>query len=189
MDAGTAFGGMAASRSITLASLSEPALLIVVFVLALLAGSSNLDLVAAMQLESGMDWRVDVVLAFAATLLVALVDCHHARMRRVMMTVEFGGRDLALMNATDALRVLLWFNLIGTMFLPFGIGPAGASPVAWLPGLACWFFRTLLLTVVLAVLPAVFGRTRSLRASRMVGVAVLLGLLAAAFMFADWRTA
>ena len=56
-----------------LACLAEPALLLVLFALALLAGSLNLDLIAAMQMENGTGWRVGIALALAATLLVALV--------------------------------------------------------------------------------------------------------------------
>jgi formate hydrogenlyase subunit 4 len=188
MDAGTAFGGMGASRTMALASLSEPALLLVVFVLGLLAGSSNLDLVASMQQESGMEWRAGVSLAFAAMLLVALVECDGGQVHRVM-TLEFSGRDLALIDGAEALRLLLWLNLIGAMFLPFGMAPAGAAPVAWLLGLVCWLAKTLLFTIALAVLPSVLGRMRMMRASHMLSVAILLGLLAAVYLFANMGTA
>ena len=188
MDAGTAFGGMGASRTMALASLSEPALLLVVFVLGLLAGSSNLDLVASMQQESGTEWRAGVSLALAATLLVAQVECDSGQTRRTM-TLEFSGRDLALIDGAEALRLLLWLNLIGAMLLPFGMAPAGAAPVAWLLGLACWVVKTLLFTIALAVLPSVLGRMRMMRASHMLGVAILLGLLAAVYLFANMGTA
>ena len=121
MDAGTATGGMAASRTMLLGCLAEPALLLVLFVLALLAGSLDLDVVAAMQLENGGDWRIGVGLALAATLLVALIDA----MRREALALDLGGRDLALIEAADALRLLVWFNLIGAMFLPFGMARSG----------------------------------------------------------------
>jgi formate hydrogenlyase subunit 4 len=195
MDAGTAFGGMGASRTMFLACWSEPALLLVVFVLALLAGSSNLDVIAAMQLESGTDWRGSVILALAAMMLVAFVDAgygprpHSLAMRGQAMMLEFSGRNLALIESADALRLLLWLNLIGAMFLPFGMAPSGAGPVAWLLGLACWFARLLVFTVVLAVVPIVLGRVRLLRASHMLGVAMLLGLLAAVYLFADMGSA
>jgi formate hydrogenlyase subunit 4 len=196
MDAGTAFGGMGASRTMLLACWSEPALLLVVFVLALLAGSSNLDVVAAVQQESGADWRASVILALAAMLLVAFADAgwgprSHSvlAMRGQAMMLEFSGRNLALIEGADALRLLLWLNLIGAMFLPFGMAPADAGPVTWLLGLACWFARLLVFAVVLAVLPTVLGRTRLLRASHMLGVAMLLGLLAAVYLFADMGSA
>ena len=184
MDAGSALGGMAASRVINLSCLAEPALLLVVFVLALLAGSSNLDLIAAMQQESATDWRTAVVLAFAATLLVAFVD-HGAR----APPLEFSGRDLALIEATDALRLLLWFNLLGAMFLPFGMAPSGAGPLAWLVGLASWLIRTLLFALAAAVVPVAVGRLRMMRVAQILGVAILLCLLAIAYLFADMGTA
>jgi formate hydrogenlyase subunit 4 len=46
MDIGTAFGGIGASREMTFAVFAEPALLLVIFTLALLAGTTNLDAVA-----------------------------------------------------------------------------------------------------------------------------------------------
>jgi len=196
MDAGTAFGGMSASRSMALGGLSEPALLLVVFVLALLAGSSNLDLVAAMQQETATAWRAGVSIALAATLLIAIVDIGigsasqaHPTLRQRAATAEFSAGDLALIDATDTLRLLLWFNLIGAMFLPFGMAPAGAGPLAWPLGLLCWLGRSLLFTLLLAALPGLLGPLRLMRASRMAGVAILLGLLAAALLFADMGAA
>jgi formate hydrogenlyase subunit 4 len=195
MDAGTAFGGMSASRSMALAGISEPALLLVVFVLGLLAGSSNLDLVAAMQQETAA-WRAGVSIAFAAMLLIALLDIGitpasqaHPTMRQRGAAAEFSAGDLALIDATDTLRLLLWFNLIGAMFLPFGMAPAGAGLLAWPLGLLCWVGRTLLFTLLLAGLTCVLGRLRLVRASRMAGVAVVLALLAALLLFADMGAA
>jgi formate hydrogenlyase subunit 4 len=184
MDAGTATGGMAASRTMLLGCLAEPALLLVVFVLALLAGSLDLDVVAAMQTENGVEWRTAVGLALAATLLVALVDA----MRREALTLDLGGRDLALIEAADALRLLVWFNLIGAMFLPFGMARSDAGPVAWVAGIITWLARTLLLAAALALMHAGLGQIRLGRVARMLGIAVLLGLLAAVFLLADIGT-
>jgi formate hydrogenlyase subunit 4 len=185
MDAGTALGGVGASRSMLLACLGEPALMLVFFVLALLAGSLNVNAIAAMQLENGAASRVGVGIALAATLLVALVGT----MRREMLTDEFGGPDLALLETTDAMRLLVWLNLIGAMFLPFGMTSSADGPIAWVVGVAYWLARTLAFAGVLALLHTVLGRTRLLREAKTLGVAVLLGLLAAIFLFADMGTA
>ena len=185
MDAGTATGGMAASRTMLLGCLTEPALLLVLLVLALLAGSLDLDVVAAMQMENSADWRIGVGLALAATLLVALIDAT----RREEAARDLGGRDLALIEAADALRLLVWFNLIGAMFLPFGMARSHAGPVAWAAGIITWLARTLLLAAALALLHAGLGRIALRRAARVLGVAVLLGLLAAVFLLADMGTA
>ena len=185
MDAGTAQGGIAASRTMLLGCLVAPALLLVLFVLALLAGSLNLDVIAALQLENGGDWRIGVGLALAATLLVALIDV----MPRETLALDLGGRDLALIEATEALRLLVWFNLIGAMFLPFGMARADEGAAAWAIGIIAWLARTLLAIAALALLHAGLGRIRLVNAAQVLGIAVLLGLLAAMFLLADMGTA
>ena len=62
--------------------------------------------------------------------------------------MDLGGRDLALIEAADALRLLVWFNLIGAMFLPFGMARSDAGPVAWAAGIITWLARTLLFAAV-----------------------------------------
>ena len=46
LDVGTSFGGIGSSREVMIASLAEPALIVVVFTLALIAGSTQLSTVA-----------------------------------------------------------------------------------------------------------------------------------------------
>jgi formate hydrogenlyase subunit 4 len=98
--------------------------------------------------------------------------------------LELSGRDLALVEATGALRLLVWFNLIGAMFLPFGIAPAAVGLAALFLGLVCWAAKLLLLAAALAGLRTVMGRERLLHVPRMLGAAILLGMLAVVFLFA-----
>jgi formate hydrogenlyase subunit 4 len=163
-----------------LAGAAEPALLLSILALGLLAGSLNLDLIVAMQQESAV--RVAPLLAAAALLLVSVSDA--GMLRREPMAAEFSGAGLALLEAASALRLLLWFNLIGCVLLPFGIASAGTDIVAWVTGLLCWLARVLLFTASVAVLRTLCGRMRLTRAVGMLGVAMLLGLLAALFLFA-----
>jgi formate hydrogenlyase subunit 4 len=195
MDAGTAFGGIGASRTMTVACLSEPALVLVIFVLGLLAGSSNLDVIAAMQQEAGTDWRTGAGLGLIATVLVVVADGANQlmvrsefAMQREAMALEFSGRDLAVIEATEALRQLVWLSLIVAMFFPFGVAPAGAGPAALSLGIVCWVAKLLLLAGALVLVQTVTGRMRPMQVPGMLGVAVLLGLLAVVFLFASMGT-
>lgn len=180
VDAGTALGGMAASRVMLLGCLAEPALLLVLLVAGLLAGSLNLDLIAAMQREN--DWQIGSGLALAALLAAGLIDTTHGE----ALAQELSGPELALVEASAAVRLMVWFNLIGAMFLPFGMAPAGAAaPLTWVVGVACWLGKTLLLAAVLAGVRTVIGRMSLLRAAQALGVAILFGLLAAGLLFAQ----
>ncbi len=195
MDAGTALGGLGASRTMVIACLSVPALVLAIFTLGLLAGSSNLDVVAAMQQESGTGWRTGAGLALIATVLVAIADAAtglaappELAMQREAMALEFSGRDLAVIDTTEALRLLVWFDLIIVMFLPFGIAPAGAGLTALLLGFICWVAKLLVLTAALALLQTLMGRLRPMHVPHLLGVAILLGLLAVVLLFAGMGT-
>ena len=183
MDVGASIGGIGASRTMEVAALAEPALLLVVFTLAVFAGSSSVELIAAMQRDgNAISWG-SLSLALAATVLVALAD-----IRRDGLAQEFSGGDLAFLNAAGMLRLILWLNLIGALFLPFGMAPAG-TPLAWPLGLGCWLARTLLLAGVLAMVEIAAGRMHLVRVTRLLACALLFALAAAAFLFGGARVA
>jgi len=71
MDIGTSFGGIGASREVMIASLAEPAMIMLVFTLALIAGSTQLSTVAGV-LASGVGLRVSLALALIALIMLSL---------------------------------------------------------------------------------------------------------------------
>jgi formate hydrogenlyase subunit 4 len=194
MDIGTGFGGIGASREMTFGVFAKPALLMVIFTLALLAGTTNLDTVAELLREGNSGPLVSLGLAAVALVAVALaetgripIDDPATRLELTMVhqatVLEYSGRDLALIDGAAMLKLLLWFTLIGTVFVPFGVAPAGAGPLAWLVGLVCWALKMGVLAVALAVIETALARMRVFRVPEFLGVALLLGLLAAVFLF------
>lgn len=194
MDIGTAFGGMGASRDMMLAVFAEPALLLVVFTLALLAGTTNLDLVATLMRDGALGLRVSLGLVLLGMLCVALVEngrmpvdnpvthleltmIHEARI------LEYSGPDLALIEYGAALKLLVWLNLIAAVFLPFGTPSSGAGILSWMTGFAFWAIKIGGMVCILALVEASFAKMRLFRVPEFVGVAILLGLLAAMFLF------
>lgn len=187
VDTGTALGGLGASRAVSLGVFAEPALLLVFLSLALLAGTTNLDAVAALSREGGFGLRVSVGLAALATLAVAATEAPATGPElatiHAAMTLEYGARDLALLEAAESVKLLLWLGLVVAIFAPFGIAPAGAGPVAWVIGLGCWGLKIGLLAVALAVVGTAVAAPRLARIPEFLGLALLLGLLAAVFLF------
>ena len=72
MDIGTSFGGLGASREMMIASVAEPAMIMVVFTLSLLAGSTQLSSVAEFMQNANVGLRVSLALVLIALLIVAL---------------------------------------------------------------------------------------------------------------------
>lgn len=194
MDIGTAFGGIGASREITFAAFAEPALLLVVFTLSLLAGTTNLDAIAGLLAQGTLGLRVSLGLAMIATLIIAIAEngripvdnpATHLELTMVheAMVLEYSGRHLALVEYGVALRLLLWMTLIGTVFAPFPLAPAGGFPPLWLLGIAAWAGKTLVLTAALGLFETAIAKMRVFRVPEFLGVALLLGLLAVVFLF------
>ena len=194
LDTGTAFGGIGASRAGLVAAFAEPALLLVVLVVALLAGTTNLDLVAETLRGGGQGLRVSLGLALLAACAVSLAEngrlsadnsATHPELTMVheAMTLEYSGRHLALVEYAAALRLLLWLTLIAAVFLPFGIAPAGAGLLAWLVGLLAWAGKVGGLAAALAVLEASVAGMRVFRPPEFLGAALLLALVAAVLLF------
>jgi formate hydrogenlyase subunit 4 len=181
MDTGTAVGGVAASRSMTLAALAGPALLLVIFAFALLAGSTNL--VAIMRALRG-----DAPLAHAAPVfallaagIVALADTGRLPADGAApdaLAREYTGRYLALLQWGAALRLLTWLTLVAALFAPFGVADARAAPPLWLLGLLAWTAKIVVLAVALAVLEVAASRMRMARMVQLLALAMLSALLA-----------
>jgi formate hydrogenlyase subunit 4 len=99
------------------------------------------------------------------------------------MLLEYSGRHLALLDYAAALRLVVWLTLIGTLFVPAGIAAAESGPVAWLIGVVAWAAKLLVACVGLGLLEVCVARMRLFRVPEFLGMAVLLGLLAALFLF------
>src|SRR5258708_2182085 len=74
MDIGTSFGGIGSSREVMIASLAEPALLMIVLTVALIAGSTQLSTVAGYMASPMVGLRVSLGLALVAFIIVALAE-------------------------------------------------------------------------------------------------------------------
>src|SRR5512132_2008031 len=122
LDVGTSFGGIGSSREMMIASLAEPAMLMVVFTLSLLAGSTQLSSIAAFMQGTGVGLRVSLALALVALIMVALADNgripvdNPARPPELpiahgALSREWPGRPLALVEAASHLKLLLYVSV------------------------------------------------------------------------------
>jgi formate hydrogenlyase subunit 4 len=200
LDVGTAFGGLGAAREMSFAALAEPALLLVVLILSMLAGSTGLETIAAGFQEGGIGLRVSLALALIALLAVAVAEnaripvdnpATHLELTMVheAMLLEASGRHLALWEAAGALRLTLWLALIAAVFLPFGTAPAGFAPLGWAVGIVLWVAKMAALALALAAFESAIAKMRVFRVPEFLGVAVLLGLLGAILLFVSGKVA
>jgi formate hydrogenlyase subunit 4 len=194
LDIGTSFGGIGSSREVMIASLAEPAMLMVVFTLALIAGSTQLSTVAAFMASSEVGLRVSLGLALFALIMVAIAEnaripvdnpATHLELTMVheAMVLEYSGRHLALIDLASELKLLLYVSLIGCVFLPWGVAPAGAGAQALVVGFAAYLAKLALGGFLLALFETAIAKMRVFRVPEFLGAALMLGLLATLLLF------
>jgi formate hydrogenlyase subunit 4 len=194
LDVGTSFGGIGSSREVMIASLAEPAMLMIVFTLALLAGSTQLSTMTAFLTSSEVGLRVSLGLCLVALIMVAIAEnaripvdnpATHLELTMVheAMILEYSGRHLALIELSAALKLLLYVSLIGCLFVPWGIAPANDGPQALLLGLAAYLGKLVGGGFLLALFETSIAKMRVFRVPEFLGAALMLGLLATLLLF------
>jgi formate hydrogenlyase subunit 4 len=194
MDVGTSFGGIGASREVMIASLAEPAMIMVVFTLALIAGSTQLSTIASYMISGGVGLRVSLGLALVALIMVAIAEnaripvdnpATHLELTMVheAMVLEYSGRHLAVIEAAAFLKLLLYVSLIGSVFAPWGVAQAGAGATAYAIGLLAYLVKLSIGGFLLAIFEISIAKMRVFRVPEFLGAALMLALLATLLMF------
>ncbi len=194
MDVGTSFGGIGSSREVMIASLAEPAMIMIVFSLALLAGSTQLSTVAAYMLSSNVGVRVTLALALVALIMVAIAEnaripidnpATHLELTMIheAMVLEYSGRHLAVLELAAALKLLLYVSLIACVFVPLGLAPVGAGAAAHLVGLLVYLAKLAVAGFLLALFETAVAKMRVFRVPDFLGAALMLGLLGTLLLF------
>jgi formate hydrogenlyase subunit 4 len=118
MDVGTSFGGIGSSREMMIATLAEPAMMLIVLTLAIAAGTTRLAGVADFFIAEPFGVRVSLALSLIALVIVALAEnaripvdnpATHLELTMVheAMILEYSGRHLAMIEFGAFLPVLV----------------------------------------------------------------------------------
>jgi len=194
LDVGTSFGGIGSSREVMFASLAEPAMIVIVFTLALIAGSTQLSTIAAFMTSSAVGLRVSLGLALFALIMVAIAEngripidnpATHLELTMVheAMVLEYSGRHLALIELAASLKLILYVSLIACLFVPWGIESTGAEPPALAIGVAAYVGKLAISGFLLALFETSIAKMRVFRVPEFLGAALMLGLLATLLRF------
>jgi formate hydrogenlyase subunit 4 len=193
LDAGGAFGGMGASREMTVGVLVEPALMMVVFSVAVAGGTTDLgELATRRDTLATFSWQAPDLLALLA-LLVLLpaetgripVDNPDTHLELTMlhegMLLEHSGPGLACIVLATHTKQLIMLTLAAALFFPVGLA-RGPSPTATELGLALAAFtvKVLALATFLGVVESSYAKLRFFRVPQFLALGLLCAFLALA---------
>jgi formate hydrogenlyase subunit 4 len=194
LDVGTSFGGIGSSREVMIASLAEPAMLMIMFTLALIAGSTQLSIMAAHMVSGEVGLRVSLGLALLALIMVAIAEnaripvdnpATHLELTMVheAMVLEYSGRHLALIDLASELKLLLYVSVIGCLFTPWGIASPNGTAAEIAVGFATYIAKLAVGGVLLAMFETSIAKMRVFRVPAFLGAALMMGLLATLLLF------
>lgn len=194
LDTGTSFGGIGVSREVMIASLAEPAMIMIVFAVALVAGSTQLSTVAEHMMNGQVGLRVSLALALVALVIVAIAEnaripvdnpATHLELTMVheAMVLEYSGRHLAMIELAVSLKLLLYISMIACIFFPFGLAGGGAGPGLFLVGGASYVAKLAVGGLMLGAFETSIAKMRVFRLPNFVGAALMLSLLGVLLLF------
>lgn len=187
MDIGTAFGGMGASREMTVSALTEPAMLMAIFTLSMTAASTNLAAAMSHILEQGLILRPSFTFALLGLMMVAVaetgripVDNPATHLELTMlheaMLLEYSGRHLALLEWASHIKFMIFVVLIIDLFFPWGIAP-DLNPAAVAVSLVTLLLKLAVLASMLVAAETILAKLRLFRVPEYLNLAFLLSLL------------
>jgi len=195
LDTGTAFGGMGASREVTVLALVEPTILLAVFALSVRVGSTNLGAIVNSTLDDPLAVISPASVLAAVALAVVIiaetgripVDNPSTHLELTMiheaMVLEYSGPDLALIEWASAIRLSVLLGLLGSLFAPWGIAGADAGPVALLVAVVALAVKVGVLGALLAAGEVFMAKLRLFRIPELLAGSFLMALLAVGASF------
>ncbi len=190
LDAGGAFGGMGASREMTVGLLVEPALMLAVFSVAVSSGTTDVGLLAARREALALSWTAPDLLALFAMLILAIaetgripVDNPDTHLELTMlhegMLLEHSGPGLACIVLATHVKQLVTLTLVAALFLPLGLA-TGSAPAELALALAAFAVKVLALATFLGLVESSYAKLRLFRVPQFLGLGLVCAFLALA---------
>ncbi len=194
LDIGTSFGGIGSSREVMIATLAEPAMIMIIFTLALLAHSTQLSTIAQFMASPDVGLRVSLALAMVSLVMVGIAEngripidnpATHLELTMVheAMILEYSGRHLAVIELASALKLLLYISLIACVFMPWGMAPPDGGWREFALGAGAYAAKLGVASLALATFETVVAKMRVFRVSTFLGAALMLGFLGTLLLF------
>lgn len=189
LDAGSAFGGMGASREVAIAAVVEPALLLSLAVGVVAAGSTDLGVIASHGAALGLAGLTPALLLGAAAFaIVAAAETGHEpvdnpdthlelTMIHEGMLLEASSRRLAMLTYASQLKLVVVVGLFSAVFLPFGGAATDTLPALGV-GMLAASVKLVAAAIALGVLDGSLAKLRILAVPSLLAVATLLALSA-----------
>lgn len=192
LETGSTFGGIGARRELLVSALVEPVLLLVIFIMALLAGTTNLGQISTEVATGSFPYSLAYLLGLAAFAFAVYIemgklpfDLGEAEQElQEGPLAEYSGRSLAILKWSIYLKQLVLVALFLALFIPFG-AMTTLTAAAFVVALLVFPLKAVLWYFVAAIFENAMARTRFMNAPAIVWMALGMALLSFVFYLAN----
>lgn len=187
MDVGTSFGSLGGRREMLIGFLAEPALLMVIFTVAMIANSTSVTIIV--ETLAHREFLIYPSLAFAGIAFTFVSLAENARvpvdnpathleltMIHEAMILEYSGRHLALIEWAASLKLYTYSCLGLALFFPWGIAERD-NILALAAAIPLLLVKLAIGGALLALIETINAKMRIFRAPEFLGTAFLLAVL------------
>lgn len=187
MDVGTSFGTLGGRREMLIGFLAEPALLMVIFTMAMIAQSTSVTTIVETLAHRELVIYPSIAFAGLAFTMVSLAEnarvpvdnpATHLELTMIheAMILEYSGRHLALLEWAASLKLYAYSCLGLALFFPWGIAERD-NLLAMIAALPVLILKLTIGGAVVALIETINAKMRIFRAPEFLGTAFLLAVL------------
>ncbi len=183
LDSASAFGGMGSSREAFVSALVEPAMVLTVFSVSMMAGDlgvgqAGVNLAAhfpkehtASFLFAGISFFI-LLLAENGRIPVDNTETHlELTMIHEAMILDLSGVYLAIIESASAVKFVIFASLFVSLFIPFGL--TFSAPIA----IVLFIAKLFGVAVVVALLEVNMAKLRLFKVPNLLGIAIVFAFL------------
>ncbi len=187
MDVGTSFGTLGGRREMLIGFLAEPALLMVIFTMAMIAQSTSVTTIVETLAHRELVIYPSIAFAGLAFTMVSFAEnarvpvdnpATHLELTMIheAMILEYSGRHLALLEWAASLKLYAYSCLGLALFFPWGIAERD-NLLAMIAALPVLILKLTIGGAFVALIETINAKMRIFRAPEFLGTAFLLAVL------------
>jgi formate hydrogenlyase subunit 4 len=183
LDGASSFGGMGSSREAFIAALVEPAMILTIFSVSLMAGDLGIPK-AALSLAEHFPKAHMASFTFAAISFFIWLLAENGRipvdnpethleltMVHEAMVLDIGGFYLALIETAASVKFVIFASLFASLFLPFGMSDQFGTSFFW------FALKLLLIAAAVALIEVNTAKLRLFKVPNLLGLAIVFAFL------------
>ncbi|WP_024790058.1 respiratory chain complex I subunit 1 family protein [Lebetimonas sp. JH292] len=183
LDSASSFGGIGSSREAFISAMVEPAMILTIFAVSLMAGNISISK-AAVSLSNHFPIIYSASFILSAISFFILLIAENGRipvdnpethleltMVHEAMVLDASGANLALIELAGSLKFGIFASLFATLFMPFG------SSLCWCLALGIFIIKLLLIVIMVALVEVNTAKLRLFKVPNLLAVAIIFGFL------------